>query len=182
MNLFWAALFLLLPVAGQYYVSVRVWQLLPAIPLLRTSVVVLMALSFIGFFVGKFIANILMTKFNENKVLIVYSILGVLALLYVINVHNMSAVWAAIFTSALFGPCWATIYARTLDTIEDKRHTETGGAVIVMSIIGGAVIPVIQGFVSDHTGSMQTAFVVSLLCFVAVLVYFISARRWELQK
>ncbi len=138
--------------------------------------------AFIGFFVGKFIANILMTKFNENKVLIVYSILGVLALLYVINVHNMSAVWAAIFTSALFGPCWATIYARTLDTIEDKRHTETGGAVIVMSIIGGAVIPVIQGFVSDHTGSMQTAFVVSLLCFVAVLVYFISACRWELQK
>lgn len=138
--------------------------------------------AFIGFFVGKFIANILMTKFNENKVLIVYSILGVLALLYVINVHNMSAVWAVIFTSALFGPCWATIYARTLDTIEDKRHTETGGAVIVMSIIGGAVIPVIQGFVSDHTGSMQTAFIVSLLCFAAVLVYFISARRWELQK
>ena len=102
-----------------------------------------------------------MTKFNENKVLIVYSILGVLALL---------------------GPCWATIYARTLDTIEDKRHTETGGAVIVMSIIGGAVIPVIQGFVSDHTGSMQTAFIVSLLCFAAVLVYFISARRWELNK
>ena len=138
--------------------------------------------AFIGFFVGKFIANILMTKFNENKVLIIYSILGVLALLYVINVHNMSAVWAAIFTSALFGPCWATIYARTLDTIEDKRHTETGGAVIVMSIIGGAVIPVIQGFVSDHTGSMQTAFIVSLLCFAAVLVYFISARRWELNK
>lgn len=134
--------------------------------------------AFIGFFLGKFIANILMTKFNENNVLIAYSILGVLALLYVINVHNMSAVWAAILTSALFGPCWATIYARTLDTIEDKRHTETGGAVIVMSIIGGAVIPVIQGFVSDQVGSMQTAFVVSLLCFVAVLLYFTAARRW----
>lgn len=135
--------------------------------------------AFVGFFVGKFIANILMTKFNENKVLIAYSVLGVLALGYVITVHNMSAVWAAILTSALFGPCWATIYARTLDTIEDKRHTETGGAVIVMSIIGGAVIPVIQGFVSDAVGSMQTAFVVSLFCFAAVLVYFIRARRWE---
>lgn len=135
--------------------------------------------AFVGFFLGKFIANILMTKFNENNVLIGYSVLGVLALLYVITVHNMSAVWAAILTSTLFGPCWATIYARTLDTIEDKRHTETGGAVIVMSIIGGAVIPVIQGFVSDQTGSMQTAFIVSLLCFAAVLVYFINARRWE---
>ncbi len=138
--------------------------------------------AFVGFFLGKFIANILMTKFNENKVLMGYSILGVFSLLYVINVPNMTAVWAAILTSALFGPCWATIYARTLDAIEDKRHTETGGAVIVMSIIGGAVIPVIQGFVSDATGSMQTAFVVSLMCFAAVLTYFVYAQYFVNRK
>lgn len=138
--------------------------------------------AFVGFFLGKFIANILMTKFNENKVLMAYSALGVLALIYVICVHNMTAVWAAILTSALFGPCWATIYARTLDAIEDKRHTETGGAVIVMSIIGGAVVPVIQGFVSDQVGSMQFAFIVSLFCFAAVFAYFLYVHRLEANK
>lgn len=85
----------------------------------------------------------------------------------------MTAVWAAVVTSGLFGPCWATIYSRTLDAIEDKRHTETGGAVIVMSIIGGAVIPLLQGLVSDMTGSMQIAFSVSLVCFAAVLIHFV---------
>lgn len=64
-----------------------------------------------------------------------------------------------------------------MDAIEDKRHTETGGAVIVMSIVGGAVIPVIQGFVSDQLGSMQTAFVVSLVCFTVVLAYFVGQHR-----
>lgn len=136
--------------------------------------------AFVAFFFGKVIANILMSKLNEDLVLIGYSVLGVLALVYVIMVPNMTAVYAAICTSGLFGPCWATIYARTLDAIEDKRHTETGGAVIVMSIIGGAVIPVIQGLVSDVTGSMQVAFVVSLCCFVAVLVYFL--RRFFFAK
>lgn len=128
--------------------------------------------AFVGFFLGKFFANIFMTKYNEDKVLMSYSLLGSLALVYVICVPNMSAVWAAIFVSAMFGPCWATIYARSLDAITDKRHTETGGAVIVMSIIGGAVVPVIQGFVSDMLGSMQLAFAVSLFCFVVVGLYF----------
>ncbi|WP_222842960.1 MFS transporter [Bowdeniella nasicola] len=141
-----------------------------------------MVFSFIAFFVGKFIANLLMTKFNENKVLIGYSVLGVGTLAYVALVPNITAVWAAIIASGLFGPCWATIYARTLDTIKDKRHTETGGAVIVMSIIGGAVVPVIQGWVSDRTGSMQLSFLVSMLCFVAVLVFFWDSHRQELRK
>lgn len=135
--------------------------------------------AFVAFFVGKFVANILMTKFNENLVLIGYSIAGVAALAWVIAVPNMTAVYAAILTSGLFGPCWATIYARTLDSIEDKRHTETGGAVIVMSIIGGAVIPVIQGLVSDTFGSMQLAFSVSLVCFAAVLIYFLYQYKAE---
>lgn len=133
--------------------------------------------AFVGFFLGKFLANILMTKHNEDKVLMSYSLLGSLALIYVICVPNMTAVWAAIFVSAMFGPCWATIYARSLDAITDKRHTETGGAVIVMSIIGGAVIPVIQGFVSDVVGSMQLAFSVSLFCFMVVGWYFWKEYR-----
>lgn len=136
-----------------------------------------MIFSFIAFFIGKFIANILMSKFDANLVIVGYSILGCLSLVYVMVVPNMTAVWAAVVTSGLFGPCWATIYSRTLDAIDDKRHTETGGAVIVMSIIGGAVIPLIQGLVSDMSGSMQLAFSVSFVCFAAVLIHFLSLYR-----
>ena len=133
--------------------------------------------AFIAFFLGKFLANVLMTRIGPNKTIIIYSTLGCLALLYVMLVPNMSAVWAAILTSGLLGPCWATIYTRTLDAITDKRHTETGGAVIVMSIVGGAVVPLLQGMVSDRTGSMPFSFVVPLACFAAVLTHFILLQR-----
>ena len=86
-----------------------------------------MVAAFVAFFLGKFIANLLMSRLDEDLVLVAYSVLGVAALAYVVTVPNMTAVYAAILTSGLFGPCWATIYARTLDSIEDKRHTETGG-------------------------------------------------------
>ena len=45
-------IFLLLPVAGQVYVSMRTWQLLPAVPALRIAAVVVMALAFVAFFVA----------------------------------------------------------------------------------------------------------------------------------
>lgn len=52
MNFSWQLLLLLLPLAGQIYVSLRVWQLLPDLLLLRLAAVVLMTLAFATFFVA----------------------------------------------------------------------------------------------------------------------------------
>jgi len=139
-----------------------------------------MMYSFICFFIGKFVANFLMTRFRAEKVLIVYSVLGVLTLAYVMLVPNFTAVYAAVFVSVLFGPCWATIYAGTLATV-DNKYTEVAGAFIVMAIVGAAFVPALQGFVSDHLGSMQLAFGVSLLCFAWVGFYFWGELRHKKQ-
>ncbi|MCC3291849.1 L-fucose:H+ symporter permease [Arthrobacter sp. zg-Y1110] len=136
-----------------------------------------MVFAFAAFFLGKTVANFLIARFDVNAVLMGFAALGSLALVYVMLVPNITAVWAAVLVSGLFGPCWATIFGRTLDTITDKRHQETGGAVLVMAIVGGAVIPVVQGLVSDATGSLQFSFVVSLVCFVTVLLHFGRQRR-----
>lgn len=140
-----------------------------------------MIYSFICFFIGKFIANFLMTRFRAEKVLIAYSIVGVFTLLYVMLVPNFTAVYAAVFVSVLFGPCWATIYAGTLSTVESK-YTEVAGAFIVMAIVGAAFIPAIQGLVSDWLGSMQYAFGVSMLCFAWVGFYFWGELRYKKQQ
>ncbi|KAB7897513.1 L-fucose:H+ symporter permease [Rouxiella sp. S1S-2] len=139
-----------------------------------------MIYSFICFFIGKFVANFLMTRFRAEKVLIAYSIVGVATLLYVMLVPNFTAVYAAVFVSVLFGPCWATIYAGTLSTV-DNKYTEVAGAFIVMAIVGAAFIPALQGLVSDRTGSMQLAFGVSLLCFAWVGFYFWGELRHKKQ-
>lgn len=137
---------------------------------------------FIAFFAGKFIANVLMTKIDEDLVLIGYAALGMLTIVYIVAVPNFTSVYAAIVASALLGPCWATIFARNLDVIEDKRFTETGGAIIVMSIIGGAFIPAVQGLLSDSLGSMRLSFLVNFFCFGAVLLFFLTLRRRSLAQ
>ncbi len=64
-----------------------------------------MVYSFACFFIGKFIANILMTRFNAEKVLIIYSVIGALFLIYVAFIPSFTAVYAAVMVSILFGPC-----------------------------------------------------------------------------
>lgn len=137
-----------------------------------------MVFSFACFFVGKFVANFLMTKFSVNKVLLVYSIIGCILILYVAFMPDLTAIYAAVAISILLGPCWATIYAETLKSVE-KKYTETAGAIIVMSIIGGAVMPAIQGFVSDTTGSMQFSFIVNFFCFAYIGYYFYHKIKIE---
>ncbi|QKJ85747.1 L-fucose permease [Paramixta manurensis] len=139
-----------------------------------------MIYSFICFFIGKFVANFLMTRFRAEKVLIAYSVIGVATLAYVMLMPNFTAVYAAVFVSVLFGPCWATIYAGTLATVENK-YTEVAGAFIVMAIVGAAFVPALQGLVSDKLGSMQLAFGVSLLCFAWVGFYFWGELRHNRQ-
>ncbi|HEM6846761.1 L-fucose:H+ symporter permease [Providencia rettgeri] len=140
-----------------------------------------MVYSFACFFIGKFVANILMTRFNAEKVLIIYSVIGALFLIYVAFIPSFTAVYAAVMVSILFGPCWATIYAGTLDTV-DNEHTEMAGAVIVMAIVGAAVVPAVQGYVADMLHSLQLSFLVSMLCFVYVGIYFMGERRFKAKQ
>lgn len=135
-----------------------------------------MIYSYIAFFAGKMVANFMMKKMQPSRVLQIFAAFGILALLYIILVQNMSAVYFAIIVSGLFGPCWATIYSQTLDTVTDKRHTETAGAIIVMSIIGGALIPLAQGFVADIS-TISISFVVNIVCFAVVLGYATGKMR-----
>ncbi|WP_040204110.1 L-fucose:H+ symporter permease [Neobacillus jeddahensis] len=130
-----------------------------------------MIFSFICFFAGKFVANFLITRFTASRVLFVYSIIGTALLAYVSLVPNMTAVYGAVAVSMLFGPCWPSIYAETLGVVKNKKYTETAGAILVMSIVGGAFIPAAQGFVSDLFNSMQLSFFVPMACFIYIGFY-----------
>lgn len=137
-----------------------------------------MIFSYAMWFFGKVVANWLMNRFSITRVLTIYSLLGTLSLVATFLIPNMTAVYTAILASFFFGPEWPTIYAHTLDTVTEKKYTETAGAVLVMAIIGGAVMPLLQGAVSDFT-TMQFSFIVPLICFIIVTTYFYFEHRYE---
>lgn len=138
--------------------------------------------SFIAFFIGRFIATSLLSKFDANKILMIYSAIGVIVLLYASLIPNTSAIYAAVFVSVLFGPCWPTIYGKTIEKVTNSKYIEFAGAILIMSIIGGAVMPVIQGLAADIFGSMQLSFIVPMLCFAYIAIYFYSEKTNNIES
>ncbi|TCK27149.1 L-fucose:H+ symporter permease [Pseudonocardia endophytica] len=136
-----------------------------------------MIVGFCCFLGGKFVANVLIARFSAARVLIAYCGIGAVLLLVAAFGPSGPAIWLVVASNLLMGPGWPTIFGQTLDTIDDKRYQETGGAILVMAIVGGAVVPVIQGGVSDLLGSLQMSFVVSAACFLGILLYFRSNLR-----
>jgi len=132
--------------------------------------------TFAAYFVGKMIANLLMRKLHPAKVLAIYGVLTILLLAYTILVPNISAVYAAVGVSIFLGPCWPTIYGLTIDGLGED--TGVGGSLLVMSIVGGGVIPIFQGLLSDYTnGNMQLAYTVPLVCFLVIVGYAMHCLR-----
>lgn len=138
-----------------------------------------MIYGYAAFFVGKLPATWLMHRFSITKVMAWYGVLGTLSLVFAFTYHGTAAIWGAVMSDFFFGPFWPTIYAHGLDQIHEKKYTETGGAFMVMSLIGGSLVPLIMGRVSDLSGSMQLSFVVPCICFALISIYFFSEHRWE---
>ncbi|WP_137654766.1 L-fucose:H+ symporter permease [Bifidobacterium moukalabense] len=132
-----------------------------------------MIFSYVVFFVGRLLASYLLSRSRETRVLATFMALGCVSLLCVAFLPGMSAVWAAVAVSLFLGPGWPTIYARTLSTVEDRRHTETAGAIIVMALVGGAVLPTLQGALSDAV-TMQFSFILPAIELLIVALYFVS--------
>ena len=139
-----------------------------------------MMIGYAAFFVGKLPATWLMHRFSITKVMTWYGILGTLSLVFAFTYHGTAAIWGAVMSDFFFGPFWPTIYAHGLDQVHEKKYTETGGAFMVMSLIGGSLVPLIMGRVSDLSGSMQLSFVVPAICFALIAIYFFSEHRWEM--
>jgi FHS family L-fucose permease-like MFS transporter len=71
----------------------------------------------------------------------------------------------AFFMSIMF----PTIFALGIQDV--GADTKSGSSLIIMSIVGGAVLPPLLGFISDKTGHFQYGYIVVLICFVVILYF-----------
>ena len=62
-----------------------------------------------------------------------------------------------------------TIFALGIKNL--KGDTEYGSSLIIMSIVGGAIMPRIFGMISDGTNNVQLGYIVPLVCFVVILFF-----------
>jgi len=132
--------------------------------------------SLILFLVSRFVMTYLLGIFRPTRLLLIMASAGVALALVAILSENIVGLLAVVCLSACLSLMFPTIYGVALQGLGDD--TKFGAAGLVMAILGGALIPPLQGAVADATNH-AIAYVVTGICFALVAGYALFDLRTE---
>lgn len=127
-----------------------------------------------AFLAGRIAGAALMTRVPAQKMLAAVAALGVAAAAGAALGAGAVTVWLVVLLGLFHSIQFPTIFALSIDALGDD--TKSGSSLIVMSIVGGAIIPAMMGAVSDARG-IQAAFWIPAACYLAVLHF--AARGYR---
>ena len=133
------------------------------------------SIAMVGFMIGRFTGTFFMRYIKPAKLLSLYAFINILLLIVGLTASGYAAVYAIVAVPFFMSVMYPTIFA--LGIKELGEETKLAASFLVMAIIGGAFAPLLMGLISDKTGSMQTAYIIPLLCFVVVLYFGLKGHR-----
>jgi FHS family L-fucose permease-like MFS transporter len=125
-------------------------------------------LHMLGFMLGRFAGSAIMKKVSAPRLLNLFAASSLVCLLIVLLGTGRAPVWAIVLVGFFHSIMFPTIFALSLKDL--GPYTKLGSSLLVMSIIGGAIVPAVMGKISD-VANIQRAFVVPLLCHAYVLYF-----------
>jgi FHS family L-fucose permease-like MFS transporter len=127
------------------------------------------------FWLGRFTGStIFMRLVRPNKLLALYALVNVITMSLVVAGIGLPSVIALFTTYFFMSVMFPTIFA--LGIKELGPLTKKASSFLVMSIVGGAIIPVIMGRIAD-VSTMALGFIVPLICFAFIVYYGISGYK-----
>ena len=121
------------------------------------------------YLISRFLCTWLMRFIAPRKLLFWVAALAVLLTTIVITGSGYIGVGALVGISGCMSLMFPTIFGIAAEGL--GKDQKIGGSGMIMAILGGAVLTMIQGQVSDTTGSIKLAYAVPLVCFLIVAYY-----------
>lgn len=133
------------------------------------------------FLIGRWIGTYLLKYIRSGKLLMYFALGAIIFTIGAIFIPGMTGLYSLVGISLCMSVMFPTIYGIALEGVgEDAKF---GAAFLVMAIVGGAIMPVLQGSILDLGGSGYTdikilgvaevnfSFVLPLICFFVVAIY-----------
>jgi FHS family L-fucose permease-like MFS transporter len=124
--------------------------------------------SLIVFLISRFVMTWVIGRVRATKALLVLGALAVVLCLYAMVSPNITGVVALVAVSFCLSLMFPTIYGVALKGLGPA--TKIGAAGLVMAIVGGAIMPLVQGALLDAT-SPAISFIVPAACFAVVAAF-----------
>ena len=108
------------------------------------------------------------SKGNPARMLLIFSVLGIAALLVGMATNGMVSVYAFTSVGLFCSTLWPCIFTLAISGL--GKHTSQGSSFLIMMIMGGGLVSWLQGYVADIT-SIHTSYIVGVLCFAYLAFY-----------
>lgn len=132
---------------------------------------------FYGIFILILIAADKLSGGKPTKQLLIYSCLGIAALLVGIGSSGIVSGYAFITVGLFCSTLWPCIFTIAITGL--GRHTNEGSSLLIMMIMGGGVVSLIQGYFADHVVGIQQSYWVGVVCFAYLAYYAYRTRHLD---
>ncbi len=131
---------------------------------------------FLGRMVGTFAGAILLTKISSRKFYVWTSILGIICLTLIVLIKSPVLAWGLVFMIGLaVANIWPLVFSIAMEKFPDKSNEVSG--LVMMAISGGAVIPLMVGWVSDIS-----TIALGMTILIACMIYLFGVSVYCLKK
>ena len=135
------------------------------------------------FLCSRFVATFLMRYVKSSSLLTVFALGATLATLGTIVINGIAGLYCLVAISFFMSLMFPTIYGLALENVKPE-DTSLGAAFLVMAIVGGALMPPLQGFIIDAgvilgMPAVNVSFVLPMICFIVVGIYGYSCRKMQ---
>jgi FHS family L-fucose permease-like MFS transporter len=127
-----------------------------------------------GAMVGRFIGAAVMQKIAAGKALCFNAFLAVLLILVTVLSSGMVAMVAILLVGLCNSIMFPTIFSLAIQGL--GKHTSQASGILCLAIVGGAILPLLQGFLADSIG-VQLSFLLPIICYVFIAYYGMSGSK-----
>ena len=121
-----------------------------------------------GAMVGRFIGSYVMRKAVPGRVLAANAVLAMILVLVAMMVSGSFAMIAILAVGFFNSIMFPTIFTLAIDDLGE--HTAQASGILCCAIVGGAIVPLAQGFLADNIG-LQQSFFLPILCYLFIAHY-----------
>jgi FHS family L-fucose permease-like MFS transporter len=127
-----------------------------------------------GAMLGRFVGSGVMRRVPAASVLAAVAIGAMALLATTMLASGYVALWAIVLVGLMNSIMFPTIFSLAIEGL--GKLTAQGSALLIMAIVGGALVPLLQGVLSDHLG-LRIAFMLPLACYLYILFFAGHCRR-----
>ena len=127
-----------------------------------------------GAMIGRFLGAGLLRRIKPGYLLAFCALIAALLVITSMLVHGHTAMWSILAVGLFNSIMFPTIFS--LGVAELGPLTGTGSGMLNMAIVGGAILPVLQGVIADHVG-IHHAFILPVICYFYILYYALRGSK-----